>query len=139
MKLSRFVSCFIISFLCANLLWLSAYADSYTLTAATNTGDGSVITANTTLPSAVFSTGSDYVSAISEATKAYYNGGSGIKLGTSSVVGTLSLNLSSSGQVFIDNIVVSAKRYSSSKAVTLTISSSDGTSSLGSSGLSLTI
>ncbi|MBR1787407.1 MAG: InlB B-repeat-containing protein [Paludibacteraceae bacterium] len=139
MKLSRFVSCFIISFLCANLLWLSAYADSYTLTAATNTGDGSGITACTTLPSAVFSTGSDYVSAISEATKAYYNGGSGIKLGTSSVVGTLSLNLSSSGQVFIDNIVVSAKRYSASKAVTLSISSTDGSASLGSSSaLSLT-
>ena len=127
MKLSRFVSCFIISFLCANLLWLSAYADSYTLTAVKNTNsnnvDGTAIASTTSITS-VF-TEDTYIYKLSPANSASYNSAFGLKFGASSKTGELNIILSNAGQVYVDKIVVSAKSYGSDTSVKMKLSSTN--------------
>ncbi len=127
MKLSRFVSCFIISFLCANLLWINAYADSYTLTAVKNTNsnnvDGTAI-ASTTPITSVF-TEDTYIYKLSPANSASYNSAFGLKFGASSKTGELNIILSNAGQVYVDKIVVSAKSYGSDTSVKMKLSSTN--------------
>lgn len=106
---------------------------SYTITFGTGSGDGTEATTSTSCATIV-SNGSSYLSGnLATATRVYYNGSSGLKLGaSSSKAGTLKMNLSTSGQVTPTSIVVNAKRYNSSKAVTLKVNGSS-TQSLASS------
>jgi len=93
----------------------------YQIAFKTGTGDGSNISTSTAC-STIVSSGSDYLSGnVVTATKAYYNGSNGVKLGTSSDAGTLKMNLATKGQVTPTSIVVRAKRYSSSKATKIQI------------------
>ena len=99
-------------------------ADSYTITFAKNSGDGTSASTSTAC-STIVSAGSDYLSGnLATATKVYYSGGSGLKLGASSNAGTIKMNLSTAGQVTPTSIVVNAKLYSSSKATTLKVNGS---------------
>lgn len=97
---------------------------SYTITFATGSGDGTSASTSTAC-STVVSDGSDYLSGnLATATKVYYSGGSGLKLGASSSEGTIKMNLSADGQVTPKSIVVNAKLYNSSKATTLKVNGS---------------
>lgn len=97
---------------------------SYTITFATGSGDGSNASTSTAC-STVVSAGSNYLSGnLATATKVYYNGASGLKLGASSNAGTIKMNLSTNGQVTCKSIVVRAKLYNSSKATTLKVNDS---------------
>ncbi len=94
---------------------------SYTIIAKTGSGDGSQISTSTNV-SEVF-TETTYPNAFTTATKAYYNGTSGVKLGTSSDPGTLTFSLKQAGQVNAQTITVRAKLYNSSKAATINVNS----------------
>ena len=95
---------------------------SYTITFKKNSGDGSSVSTSTAC-STIVSEGSSYLSGnVVTATSVYYNGGSGLKLGTSSGAGTIKMNLASS--VTPKSIVVSAKLYRSDKAATLKVNGS---------------
>lgn len=100
-----------------------AGSDSYSITFKKDKGDGSTLSTSTTFSSFVTS-GSDKLSSINEATKSYFAGSSGIKLGASGNAGVLDLALSDAGQVEATSIVVHANRYNSSKAVTLSVNGS---------------
>ena len=104
-----------------------AWADSYTITFGTGSGDGSSASTSTAC-SAVVSNGASYLSGnLVTATNVYYNGSGGLKLGKSSNgAGTIKMKLASA--VTPTTIVVSAKRYNSSKAVTLKVNSGTGQS-----------
>ena len=96
-------------------------ADSYTITFKTGSGDGTSASTSTEC-STVVSSGSDYLSGnLATATKVYYSGSDGLKLGTSSAAGTIKMNLSALGRVTPTSIVVNAKLYNSSKAATLSV------------------
>ena len=109
--------------------------DSYTIVFKTGEGDGS--SANTsTACSAIVSEGSQYLSGnLATATKVYYGGSNGLKLGTSSAAGVVKMNLASS--VTPVSIVVRAKLYNSSKSATLKVNGSS-TQSISSSFSDLT-
>ena len=96
----------------------------YTITFKTGSGDGTSVSTSTAC-STIVSSGSDYLSGnLVTATKVYYGGSDGLKLGTSSAAGTIKMNLSSSGQVTPTSIVVNAKRYNSSNSATLKVNGS---------------
>ena len=98
-----------------------SWADNYTITFKTGSGDGSNVSTST-LCSAIVTEGSTYLSGnVATATKVYHSGSYGLKLGTSSDPGTLKMNLSSNGKVTPTSIVVRAKRYSSSKPTKLSL------------------
>lgn len=99
---------------------LQMWGDSYTITFKTGTGDGSTASTSTSV-SNVISSGGDYVSGFATATKTYYAGGSGLKLGASRNSGSFQLTLSDDGKVTADSIKVNAKLYNSSKAATINI------------------
>ena len=102
----------------------SAWADSYTITFSTGSGDGTSASTSTAC-STIVSAGSSYLSGnLVTATYVYYNGGSGLKLGKGGGAGTIKMNLASS--VTPTSIVVSAKRYNTSKAVTLKVNGGTG-------------
>lgn len=97
------------------------WADSYTITFKTGSGDGSSVSTSTKC-SDIVSAGSDFLSGnVATATKVYYSGGSGLKLGTSSDAGTIKMNLSETGKVSATSVVVRAKQYNSSKATKLAL------------------
>ena len=96
-----------------------AWADSYTITFATNSGDGTSASTSTAC-STVVSDGASYLSGnLVTATSVYYAGGSGLKLGKSGGGGVIKMNLTSS--IKPTSIVVNAKRYNSSKAATIAV------------------
>ena len=96
-----------------------AWADSYTITFATNSGDGTSASTSTAC-STVVSDGASYLSGnLVTVTSAYYAGSNGLKLGTSSAAGVIKMNLTSS--VKPTSIVVNAKRYNSTKAATIAV------------------
>lgn len=99
---------------------VQVWGDSYTITFKTGTGDGSTASTSTSV-SDVISSGGDYVSGFASATKTYYAGGFGLKLGASSNSGSFELTLSDDGKVTADSIKVNAKLYNSSKAATIKI------------------
>ena len=100
----------------------SAWADSYTITFKTGSGDGTSASTSTAC-SDIVSEGSSYLSGnLATATKVYYSGSDGLKLGTSSAAGTIKMNLASN--VTPTSIVVNAKLYNSSKAATLKVNGS---------------
>lgn len=95
---------------------------SYTITFTTGSGDGSSASTSTAC-STIVSDGSQYLSGnLVTATKVYYNGSDGLKLGTSSAAGIVKMNLASS--ITPVSIVVRAKLYNSSKAATLKVNGS---------------
>lgn len=97
---------------------------SYTITFSKNTGDGSTASTSTAC-SDIVSAGSSYLSGnLATATKVYYNGSDGLKLGTSSAAGTVKMNLSAAGQVTATSVVVRAKLYNSGKAATIKLNDS---------------
>lgn len=109
---------FIFLTLCCSSVW----GDSYTITFKTGTGDGSAASTSTSV-SNVISSGGDYVSGFATATKTYYAGNFGLKLGASSNSGSFQLTLSDDGKVKADSIKVNAKLYNSSKAATINVNS----------------
>ena len=100
------------------------WGQNYEITFKTGSGDGT--SASTSTPcSTIVSAGSDYLTGnLATATKVYYSGDYGLKLGASSNAGVIKMNLSSSGQVTPTSIVVNAKLYNSSKAATLKVNGS---------------
>ena len=104
----------------------SGWADSYTITFATGSGDGTSASTSTAC-STIVSEGSSYLSGnLATATKVYYGGSSGLKLGTSSASGTIKMNLASS--ITPTSIVVNAKRYNAGTAATLKVNGSSAKS-----------
>ena len=98
------------------------WADYYTITFATGSGDGTSASTSTAC-STIVSAGSSYLSGnLATATKVYYSGSNGLKLGTSSASGTIKMNLASS--ITPTSIVVNAKLYNSDKAATLKVNGS---------------
>ena len=98
------------------------WAASYTITFTTGSGDGKEATTSTAC-SALVSAGANYLSGnLATATKVYYAGSNGLKLGASSSAGTIKMNLAS--HVTPTSIVVNAKLYNSSKAATLKVNGS---------------
>ncbi len=94
----------------------------YAITFSKGSGDGTAASTSTSC-STICSDGSSYLSGdLVIATKVYYNGSGGVKLGTSSAAGTIKMNLASA--VTPTSIVVSAKLYNSSKAATLKVNGS---------------
>ena len=94
-----------------------AWADSYTITFETGSGDGTAITTSTEI-SKIVSDGASYLSGIKNTvSKAYYSGDYGVKLGTSSANGILDFTLASS--VTPTSVVIKAKRYKSTTAATI--------------------
>lgn len=108
---------FMLLFLLASLnVW------GYTITFSTGSGDGTSASTSTAC-STIVSDGASYLSGnLVTATKVYYSGSYGLKLGASSNAGTIKMNLASS--VTPTSIVVSAKLYNSSKAATLKVNGS---------------
>ena len=97
-------------------------AFGYTITFSTGSGDGTSASTSTAC-STIVSDGSSYLSGnLATATKIYYSGSGGLKMGTSSAAGVIKMNLASS--VTPTSIVVSAKLYNSSKAATLKVNGS---------------
>ena len=93
----------------------SVWADSYTITFKTGTGDGSSASTSTAC-STIVSAGSSYLSGnLATDTRVYYGGSAGLKLGASSDAGVLKMNLANN--VKPTSIVVNAKRYN--KAATI--------------------
>lgn len=100
----------------------SAWADSYTITFSTNSGDGTSASTSTAC-STIVSEGSSYLSGnLVTATKVYYSGSDGLKLGTSSAAGVIKMNLASS--ITPTSVVISAKLYNSGKSATLKVNGS---------------
>lgn len=94
----------------------------YAITFSTGSGDGTSASTSTAC-STIVSDGSSYLSGnLATATKVYYSGSSGLKLGASSAAGVIKMNLASS--VTPTSIVVSAKLYNSTKAATLKVNGS---------------
>ena len=116
--LSKVMLLLMILFVGAGNVW----ADSYTITFATGTGDGT--SANTsTACSTIVSAGSSYLSGnLVTTTNVYYSGSSGLKLGTSKAAGKIKMNLSQS--VTPTSIVVNAKLYNSKNSATLKVNGS---------------
>lgn len=114
-----------------------AWADSYTITFRTGSGDGTAASTSTAC-STIVNEGAAYLSGnLATATKVYHSGSYGLKLGTSSATGTIKMNLSAAGQVTPTSIVVRAKLYNSSKSATLKVNGS-ATKSVSSSFSNLT-
>ena len=94
----------------------------YTITFSTGSGDGTSASTSTAC-STIVSEGASYLSGnLVTATKVYYSGNDGLKLGASSNAGTIKMNLASS--VTPTSIVVRAKYYSSKKTPTLKVNGS---------------
>ena len=98
------------------------HAASNVITFTTASGDGSTLTTSTTAASTV-SSGASYLTTTpySSITKAYGPSDGGLKLGASSNAGSVTITLSES--ITPTSVVVNAKRYNSSKAVTLNVNS----------------
>lgn len=96
---------------------------NYTITFGIGSGDGSSASTSTAC-STIVSAGSSYLDGdLAAASSVYYNGGSGLKLGASSSSGAIKMNLSTTGKAYATTIVVSAKRYNTSKSVNLSVNS----------------
>lgn len=94
----------------------------YTITFSTGSRDGTSASTSTAC-STIVSEGASYLSGnLVTATKVYYSGNDGLKLGASSNAGTIKMNLASS--VTPTSIVVRAKYYSSKKTPTLKVNGS---------------
>jgi uncharacterized repeat protein (TIGR02543 family) len=91
---------------------IQVWGGSYTITFSTGSGDGT--NASTSTAASTCTTTATYVDGnLATATKTYYSGSSGLKLGTGSAAGTIKINLSAAGQVVPSKVSVYAKYYSS--------------------------
>ena len=102
--------------LLAMIVSIGAWADSFTITFKTGSGDGTAFTTTEDLNN-IISSGDDYINRITTASSVYHSGSNGLKLGTSSKSGTLEMSLANS--ITPTSIVVRAKRYNTGNAVTL--------------------
>lgn len=101
---------------------MNGWADSYTITFSTGTGDGSSASTSTAC-SSIVSAGASYLTGnLVTATRVYSAGSGGLKLGASSDEGVIKMNLASA--VTPTSIVISAKRYNTSKSVSLSLNGS---------------
>lgn len=107
-----------------------AWADSYTITFSVCSNNcresDDMSEATTTVEcSTIVSSGSEYLSGnVAAATRAYYGGKYGLKLGSSKYGGSIKMNLSALGQVTPTSIVISARPYSSETTYTLSVNGS---------------
>ena len=91
-----------------------AWGENVTITFKTATTDGSTEISNRRGLSTVISAGADYVSGFtSSCSKAYYNGKSGVKLGSTSSAGTLEFNIATAYQSNIKKITIKSAKYGS--------------------------
>ena len=98
----------------------NAWGDTYTITFATGSGDGTK--ASTSTAASTCTTAKTYVTGnLETASNTYYKGSSGLKLGTSGNAGDIKFNLSAAGQVVPTKVSVYAKYYSSSKKKTVQV------------------
>ena len=98
----------------------NAWGASYTITFATNSGDGTK--ASTSTAASTCTTADTYVSGnLTTASNVYYSGSDGLKLGTSSGAGDIKFGLSTSAQVVPTKVSVYAKYYNSSKKGTVQV------------------
>lgn len=95
--------------------------DAYQITFKTGSGDGTNLSTGTT-KSNYLSAGSEYISSITSTSSTYYAGSNGLKLGASSSSGNTVFALA--GTYNVTTIVVNAKQYNSSKAVSLSVNGS---------------
>ncbi|MBO4434594.1 MAG: chitobiase/beta-hexosaminidase C-terminal domain-containing protein [Bacteroidales bacterium] len=95
---------------------------SYTITFSKGSGDGTSASTSTSCSSIVSAGSANLSGNLATATKVYYGGSGGLKLGTSSAAGVVKMNLASS--VTPTSIVVSAKLYNSGKSATLKVNGS---------------
>lgn len=99
---------------------LHAWGASYTITFNGTASESTSITTSTTAASITGS--SSYVTGnVAAANKAYGATSDGIKLGAKSSVGSITINLSTSGQVTPTSIVANCKLYNSTKPATLSV------------------
>ena len=99
---------------------LHAWGASYTITFNGTDSESTSITTSTTAASITGS--SSYVTGnVAAANKAYGATSDGIKLGAKSSVGSITINLSTSGQVTPTSIVANCKLYNSTKPATLSV------------------
>ena len=98
------------------------WAETYSVTFITAASDGS--TCNTTVSSYVTET--TYITSMT-ATRAYYNGKSGMKLGSSNAAGNAEFTLTDAGKVKASNISVVSAAYDSCKTYKCTITYTDNT------------
>lgn len=99
---------------------LHAWGASYTITFNGTASESTCITTSTTAASITGS--SNYVTGnVAAANKAYGATSDGIKLGAKSSVGSITINLSTSGQVTPTSIVANCKLYNSTKPATLSV------------------
>lgn len=92
----------------------SAWGAEVTITFKTAAQDGSIEIKSSTQSSTVISSGTDYVSGFtSSCSKAYYNGKSGVKLGSKSSAGTLEFNIATAYQSNIKKITIKSAKYGS--------------------------
>ena len=99
---------------------LHAWGASYTITFNGTASESTSITTSTTAASITGS--SSYVTDnVAAAQKAYGATSDGIKLGAKSSVGSITINLSTSGQVTPTSIVANCKLYNSGKDATLSV------------------
>ncbi len=102
--------------LLAMIVSVGAWADSFTITFKTGSGDGKAFTTTEDLNN-IISSGDDYINGITTASSVYYSGSYGLKLGKTDTKGTLQMSLANS--ITPTSIVVRAKRYNSGNPVTL--------------------
>lgn len=110
------------SLICLCMLTIGSgnvWGTTYTITFKANSGDGTSITSSTAC-STIVSEGASYLTGnCVSPSNAYYNGGSGLKLGVSGSAGSLKMNLAAAGQLTNPTITVRAKLYNSSKSATV--------------------
>ena len=105
----------LLSLLCLLSAAIPALAEdlqSYTISFMTASTDGSTELKTTTLTSDYITSGAEYISGVSAASKVYIKCKNGLKFSSSSASGSASWNLSESGKVNATKIVVKAASYS---------------------------
>lgn len=99
---------------------LHAWGASYTITFNGTASESTSITTSTTADS-ITGSSSYVIGNVAAANKAYGATSDGIKLGAKSSVGSITINLSTSGQVTPTSIVANCKLYNSTKPATLSV------------------
>lgn len=111
----------------------NVWAEQYKIVFAKSSSDGSKEIDNTTMVSTVVSEGQDYIASFTgSCSKAYYKCKQGVKLGSSSNIGTIEFNIASPYQDNIKKITIKSAKWvnNKGKSDTGTLTLYNGTTSL---------
>lgn len=111
----------------------NVWAEEYKIVFAKSSSDGSKEIDNTTMVSTVVSEGQDYIASFTgSCSKAYYKCKQGVKLGSSSNIGTIEFNIASPYQDNIKKITIKSAKWvnNKGKSDTGTLTLYNGTTSL---------